>query len=59
LNTIYEIEYYSHHYCNKQERTNLDLLHEKALAFQEKNTSILSFLDFISKIEENKTAEAN
>jgi len=59
LNTIYEIEYYSHHYCNKQERTNLDLLHEKALAFQEKNTSILSFLDFIAKIEENKTAEAN
>ena len=59
LNTIYGIEYYYHNSCNKQERTNLDLLHEKAASFQKKNSSILSFLDFIGKIEDNKTAEAN
>jgi len=59
LTSVYEIKQYYSMHCNKQERTNLDLLYEKASNFQKKHGGILAFLNYISKIENEQTAEAN
>ncbi|MEG0710013.1 MAG: UvrD-helicase domain-containing protein [Longicatena sp.] len=59
LNALYEVnQYYSEH-TTMQEKTNLDLLFEKAVQFEDQNArGITSFLTQIEQIKDAQTAEA-
>lgn len=59
LNALYEINSYYSLHTTIQEKTNLDLLYEKAIQFEEENAcGIPSFLSRIAQIKDAQTAEA-
>lgn len=59
LNLLYNTKDYYRLHTTIQEKTNLDLLFEKAVQFEEKNASGLSsFLTQIEQIKDAQTAEA-
>lgn len=59
LNALYEVNSYYELHTTIQEKTNLDLLYEKAVQFEEENASgIPSFLSRIAQIKDAQTAEA-
>ncbi|RGB58687.1 UvrD-helicase domain-containing protein [Absiella sp. AM22-9] len=59
LNALYDINDYYVLHTTIQEKTNLDLLYEKAIAFEEDNAcGIPSFLSRIAQIKDAQTAEA-
>ena len=55
---LYAINDYYTTYCDQQQRTNLDLLYEKAINYQQNHSSLLSFMEYIAKVTEEKTSEA-
>lgn len=59
LDRIYNCNNYYMNHTTMQEKTNLDLLYEKAVQFEEKNGSgIAGFLQYIHTIKDAQTAEA-
>lgn len=59
LNALYDVENYYSEHTTIQERTNLDLLFEKAVQFENDNASgIEAFLAQIEQIKDAQTAEA-
>ena len=58
LSSIYQLEDFYELFCDKQQRTNLDLLYEKASSYQNGSSSLLDFIDYVSKITDEKTSEA-
>lgn len=59
LNELFAINDFYELHTTMQEKTNLDLLFEKAVAFEEENASgIPSFLSMINQIKDAQTAEA-
>lgn len=59
LNAIYAMrDFYAHH-TTAQERTNLDLLYEQAIAFEQKEgKGALSFLHSLNEIKDMESSEA-
>lgn len=56
---IYQLNYYYDSFVTVQERTNLDLLYEKADCYQrEKGSSIIGFMEEIAVCKQTQTAEA-
>lgn len=59
LNKLYNLQDYYRLHTTVQEKTNLDLLFEKAIEFEETQASgILAFLNQIDQIKDAQTAEA-
>lgn len=59
LNKLYNIQHYYSEHTTMQEKTNLDLLFEKAVQFEEDYASgIAAFLSQIEQIKDAQTAEA-
>ncbi|MDP3305667.1 MAG: UvrD-helicase domain-containing protein [Erysipelotrichaceae bacterium] len=59
LNRIYTLNHFFDDYCNHQEKTNLDLLFEKAVNFDQKGIGgIYGFVSLIEKISDEKSSEA-
>jgi ATP-dependent helicase/nuclease subunit A len=59
LNRIYTLNHFYDNYCNHQEKTNLDLLFEKAVNFDQKGIGgIYGFVSLIDKISDEKSSEA-
>lgn len=59
LNALYNVNQYYELHTSIQEKTNLDLLYEKAVQFEEENAcGIPSFLSRIAQIKDAQTAEA-
>lgn len=59
LNRIYSLNNFYDDYCNHQEKTNLDLLFEKAIGFDQSGIGgIYGFVSLIDKISDEKSSEA-
>jgi ATP-dependent helicase/nuclease subunit A len=59
LNKIYTLNHFYDDFCNHQEKTNLDLLFEKAGNFDQKGIGgIYGFVSLIDKISDEKSSEA-
>jgi ATP-dependent helicase/nuclease subunit A len=59
LNKIYTLNRFYNDYCNHQEKTNLDLLLEKAIHFDQNGLGgIYGFVSLIDKISDEKSSEA-
>lgn len=59
LNALYELSDYYTLYTNQQERCNLDLLYDKAIAFEQKHPHNLSaFLQQINQLRDTQISEA-
>lgn len=59
IRSIYNFKDFYMKYTNIQDKTNLDLLYEKAVTFEQNDSkNILGFLSMIESIEDEETAEA-
>ncbi|MGL5541707.1 MAG: UvrD-helicase domain-containing protein [Erysipelotrichaceae bacterium] len=58
LNRIFDYEAFYHLFTNDQDKTNLDLLFQKAIHFEQEGDGLDAFLAFIEQIQDEKTAEA-
>lgn len=59
LNKIYSLNNFYDDYCNHQEKTNLDLLFDKAIHFDKNGIGgIYGFVSLIDKISNEKSSEA-
>lgn len=59
LNRIYSLNHFYDDFCNHQEKTNLDLLFEKAVGFDKNGIGgIYGFVSLIDKISDEKSSEA-
>jgi ATP-dependent helicase/nuclease subunit A len=59
LNRVYTLNHFYDDFCNHQEKTNLDLLFEKAVIFDRNGIGgIYGFVSLIDKISDEKSSEA-
>lgn len=60
LNELYDLNDYYSTSTSLQEKTNLDLLYQQAVAFeQEQSSDLYAFIDFIDSIKDAQSGEAN
>ncbi|MGL5978961.1 MAG: UvrD-helicase domain-containing protein [Erysipelotrichaceae bacterium] len=58
INQLFEYHDFYHLHTNDQEKTNLDLLFQKATQFEQNASGVSNFLRFVHEIKDEKTAEA-
>lgn len=59
IHSLLQINHYYEQHCTTQQRTNCDLLYQKALLYQQnQGSSLFSFTSMIEQISEEKTSEA-
>ena len=59
LNQIYQIENYYQDKCDKEQRTNLDLLYDKAILYQANSVHIHSFYNLLLSLELSDVSEGS